>query len=99
MAQRDDVTNLHRVPLQSLVAAGEQTVEARFVSGVQPCTAVGRVDVVETESTVTVTVWIGTPASEKNTVCVAITQLHSVRASLGSPLGDRQLIDGYALAG
>jgi hypothetical protein len=91
---RDDVVDLTPVRLVSLRAVDESVVEARYWSGIEPCTAVGRIDVVETDTTVTVKVWIGTPESERDTVCIMIAELHAVRVQLEEPVGDRALIDG-----
>jgi hypothetical protein len=94
---RDDVVDLRPVALESMRAVGGSEVEAQFLGGPSPCTAVGRVDVDETPSSVTVTVWVGTPADQQGTVCSAVLQRYAVRAPLASPLGDRALLDGSLL--
>lgn len=91
---RDDVVGLRPVRLDALRPVGDDVVEAEFRAGAQPCVAVGRVDVAETEDDVAVTVWVGTPSDQVGTVCVQIVQRYAVRAALDAPVGDRALVDG-----
>lgn len=64
----------------------------RYVSGVESCYVLDRVDVTETDREVNVTLQIGTrPGAD---VCIELAKYYEVLVPLDSPLGDRTVVDG-----
>ncbi|GAA0941047.1 hypothetical protein GCM10009560_52740 [Nonomuraea longicatena] len=63
-------------------------------SGVEPCTVLDRVQVRQTRSKVTITLFEGTPAKAKNTACIAIAVQKTTTVRLKAPVGRRTLVDG-----
>jgi hypothetical protein len=63
-------------------------------SGVEPCTVLDRVQVRQTRSRVTLTLFEGTPAKAKNTACIAIAVQKTTTVRLKAPVGRRPLVDG-----
>ncbi|GII53656.1 hypothetical protein Pth03_20450 [Planotetraspora thailandica] len=63
-------------------------------SGVEPCTALDRVDVSESADQVTVTIWEGKDRRHPDAVCIAIAIKKQTKVNLSTPLGNRKVIDG-----
>jgi len=59
-----------------------------------PCLSIDHVNVKETPSTVTVTLYEGMLPSMVGSACPEIAVLEAVRVQLSSPLGDRTVVDG-----
>lgn len=71
-----------------------RTIRVEFYGGVEECDGLARVDVDETDSSVTITLHTGrVPTAE---VCIEIAVLKAVTVELDSPLGDREIVDGAA---
>jgi hypothetical protein len=87
---------LHEQPFESAAAYGSQSVAVRWWGGVAPCDVLARVDVVETATTVTITLWGGTAPGAEDTACIAIAQYKEHIVSLGAPLAGRTIVDGAA---
>lgn len=62
--------------------------------GREPCYALGRIDVDESATEVTITVFEGHLPTEGETACPDDARLASVPIDLDAPLGDRDVIDG-----
>jgi hypothetical protein len=77
------------------VAAGDGVL-VRFTSGVAPCYVLGKVDVAETATSVTITLFIGHEADAGDVACIEIAKFYEVLVPLEVPLGERTLIDGSA---
>jgi hypothetical protein len=67
----------------------------RFWGGVPECEPVGRVDVQETATTVTITLYTGRPPGEPQ-ACIAIALYQELIVELSAPLGSRTIVDGAA---
>jgi hypothetical protein len=66
-----------------------------FSMGVDTCYSLDRVEVDETDTTVTVTLFVGgNPDVAPDTACIEIAELRSVTVPLDAPLGDREVVDG-----
>lgn len=89
-------TSLQRHPFESAVASGAQSVLATFWDGIEPCSVLGRVDVVEAADKVTITLWTGTGPGAANQACIAIAQQKETLVALAAPLGARAIVDGAA---
>ena len=87
-------SNLNKIRFESAVASGSQGLAVRFWAGVEPCTVLGKVDVVESADKVTVTLWTGTTNSL--ILCTALAQYFETIVPLSAPLGARVVIDGAA---
>ncbi|WP_370324267.1 hypothetical protein [Euzebya sp.] len=86
------------IPWESAdVSADGTEVTLRWWSGVAPCTVLADVRVVETDTTVTITlVQASEHPPEADVYCTeqAIATQHTI--TLDAPLGDRELVDGAA---
>lgn len=69
-------------------------LEVRFYGGVEGCFGVDHIDVVESDTDVTITVSTGTPPEAAARSCIEIAELQAVIAALASPLNGRTIIDG-----
>mgnify|MGYP000651517446 CR=1 FL=1 len=67
-----------------------------YYSGVEPCYVLDRIDVVERETKVTVTLWEGRAPGSEDVACIEIAELKTTVIQLEEPLGDRKLLDGAA---
>lgn len=73
---------------------GPRTIRVEFYGGVEECEGLARVDVRETDETVTITLFTGrVPEAE---VCIEIAQLKATSVALDAPLGEREIVDGAA---
>ena len=77
----------------TLVADGDGTkVEVGFYNGVRDCYGLDRVEVEETDESVTIGVFAGSlPIGD--VACIEIAELQTTVVSLDAPLGDRVVID------
>lgn len=89
-----DAVQLNRMPFTEAGLIGPQTVAVRYWAGVEPCTLLGRVDVVETATTVTITVWVG--GTTQLIACTAQAVYYETLVELSAPLGNRTIVDGAA---
>lgn len=80
--------------LDSAVLRDGNKVEARFYGGVADCYGVDHVDVVESPTDVTITVFTGSPPEAAARTCIEIAELQAVIVPLDAPLGDRVVLDG-----
>jgi hypothetical protein len=97
--QRVSVSNnavdLRPRPFESAVPLSDTSVGVRFWGGVEPCDVVGDVDVVETPTSITITLYTGREAGPQQ-ACIAIAAYKEVVVHLGAPLAGRTVIDGAA---
>jgi hypothetical protein len=71
-------------------------VQVEFYAGVDECYGLDRVEVRERPERVVISVFIGRhPEAE---VCIDLAELQAVRVTIDGPLGDRQIVDGAAVA-
>jgi hypothetical protein len=82
-------------PFDSAAPYGSSSVAVRFWGGVPECEPVGRVDVQETATTVTITLYTGRPPGEPQ-ACIAIALYQELVVELSAPLGSRTIVDGAA---
>lgn len=88
-ARKQAFTKAEGVPGSSIVR-----VEGLLTPG-PPCSVIGRTDVVETDSQVTITVWVGArPDAKCDGPQPAIEFPYVVEVALDKPLGGRPVIDG-----
>lgn len=73
---------------------GPRRLEVTFSSGIEPCNVLDYVDVSETESTVTITLFEGSTPTDEDIACIEIAVFKSVVVELEGPLGDRKVKDG-----
>jgi hypothetical protein len=91
------MANVHPRPFDSAVVAGDGiTVTIDFVSGVEPCYVLDHIDVVETDDTVTITLYEGSDASTGQAVCIEIGVFKRAIITLDAPLAGRTIVDGAA---
>ncbi|WP_433221720.1 hypothetical protein [Microtetraspora malaysiensis] len=63
-------------------------------SGVAPCTVLDRVEVEESATRVTVTLYEGRDPRHPDTACIAIALEKTTTVRLAAPLDGRQVVDG-----
>jgi hypothetical protein len=81
--------------IEGWFARDDRTLALNYATGVPECYGtVGKPQVEETASTVTVTLPKTPPKSDREVVCIDIAVLRSVDVTLASPLGDREVRDG-----
>lgn len=82
-------------PWDRVVPNEDQTELTVFwSSGVAPCTVLDRVDVEETEDTVTITVYEGSDPANPDAMCIQIAEYKAHTVELSGELGPRSIVDG-----
>ena len=80
---------------QAATPSGTSAVLVRFLGG-ECGDVIGRVDVAETATQVTITLWSGYDQPLSTAPCSAIGIFKEILVPLQAPLGDRQVVDGAA---
>jgi hypothetical protein len=75
-------------------SADGRSLTVRFTGGVAPCFVLDRVDVAETASTVTVTLYAGREPSPEPQACIMIAAQYETVIALATPVGGRTVEDG-----
>jgi hypothetical protein len=83
-----------RAALDSAVVLDDGRLEVRFYGGVQECYGVDHVDVAETDTEVTVSVFTGSRPEAAARACIEIAELQAVIVTLDAPLAERVVVDG-----
>lgn len=78
------------------VSDGGRTVTIDFVSGIEPCSVLDRVDVDSGADAVTITLYEGHDPAAGDVACIEIGVFERVIVHLDQPLGDREIVDGAA---
>lgn len=73
-----------------------RTVSIDFVSGVEPCYVLDRVDVAYGADTVTITLFEGNDPDHPDVACIEIGVFKRVVITLDEPLAGRTIVDGAA---
>lgn len=89
-------TNLQKHVFDTVGGSSAAPLElvVSFWDGIEPCSVLGRVDLVETADKVTITLWTGTGPGAGNLACPAIAQQKETVVRLAAPLGNRTIVDG-----
>lgn len=96
---RPGMDNPHPSAFTSVEPIGdERTLAVFFTGGVAPCYVLDRVEIDETDTTVTITLFIGADpeaVTDTETVaCIDIGVSYETRVTLDAPLGARTIVDG-----
>ena len=95
--QNPDAVNLRARPFDTAtVGADGRTITIDFVSGVEPCYVLGRIDVDEGPRAVTITLHEGNLPSDGDVACIDIGVFKRTTVTLDEPLGEREIVDGAA---
>ncbi len=78
------------------VGDDDTTVTIDFVSGVEPCAVLDRVDVRYDAEAVTITLYEGHDPNAGDVACIEIGVFKRVIVHLDEPLGGRTIVDGAA---
>lgn len=73
-----------------------RTITIDFVSGVEPCYVLGRIDVDEGRDAVTITLFEGHIDTGEDVACIDLGVLKRTTVTLDGPVGDRTIVDGAA---
>lgn len=87
--------DVRKVAWEGYSKLGPKRLEITYWSGVEPCHVLDHVDVEEDGSEVTITLFEGHSPMDEDTACIEIALLKSVVVELDSPLGTREVADGY----
>lgn len=79
------------------VADDDRTVTIDFVSGVEPCYVLDRVDVAYGSDAVTITLFEGHDPAARDVACIEIGVFKRVVVTLDESLGGRGIVDGAAV--
>lgn len=72
------------------------TLRVTWISGVEPCQVLDRVEVAETATEVRVTLIEGSDPASPDAVCIELGVPKAVEVPLAAPLADRTVVDGAA---
>lgn len=75
------------------VLDGGDRIQLGYTSGVAPCHVLQRIEVVETDAVVTITLHEGRAPGEGQ-MCIQIAESKTTVAHLDAPIGTRSLVDG-----
>ena len=94
---RPGMASVYARPFDSAsVGDDDTTVTIDFVSGVEPCTVLDRVDVRYGAEAVTITLYEGHDPNAGDVACIEIGVFKRVIVQLDEPLGGRTIVDGAA---
>lgn len=91
-----ELTGVGPTTWQSATVVDEQTLDIYYLGAANRCRVLANVRVNETDTQVTVTVFLGTPPDHAHDTCTNIGIRARTRVPLTSPLGTRKVIDGGA---
>jgi len=80
------------------IAADDRTLTVFWYSGVEPCAVLDSVVALEGADDVAVTVIEGRDPEAGDVACIDIAQYKATTVVLDTPLGDREVVDGGAVA-
>jgi hypothetical protein len=91
------MADVYTRPFDSATVNDDGTsVTIDFVSGVEPCAVLDRVDVGYGADAVTITLFEGRDPNAGDVACIEIAVFKRVIVQLDEPLGDREIVDGAA---
>jgi hypothetical protein len=91
-----DLVDVRPQPWDSAAMLGPRTIQLSFYGGYRECFGLDRVELREQPDRVVISVFIGRkPEAE---VCIDIAEFQAVRVTLDEPVGDREIVDGTAVA-
>jgi len=91
------MADVYARPFDSATVNDDGTgVTIDFVSGVEPCAVLDRVDVGYGADAVTITLFEGRDPNAGDVACIEIAVFKRVIVRLDEPLGDREIVDGAA---
>ena len=94
---RPGMAGVYARPFDSAtVGDDDTTVTIDFVSGVEPCSVLDRVDVVYGGDAVTITLFEGYDPDAGDVACIEIGVFKRVVVQLDEPLAGRKIVDGAA---
>ena len=89
------MADMYARPFDSATVGDDgRTVTIDFVSGVEPCTVLDRVDVRYGPDAVTITLFEGRDPSAGDVACIEIGVFKRVIVHLDESLGGREIVDG-----
>ena len=90
-----ELSNENGVRIDGFVREGGTRVALNYTTGVPECYGtLTTPEVLETSAAVTVTLTLRPPEQPPDEPCPELAMLGTVRVELGSPLGDRSVLDG-----
>lgn len=88
---RPDIVRAHDIPIESWTKVDANTIALNFTAGTPECYGVDPV-VTETDTTVEVSLRMGTLPEAADRMCILIAVMGSVEVPLAAPIGDRTVV-------
>ena len=89
-----DLSGVGTVPWQFATRVDARTLDIRYFGAADRCRVLANVRVQESDSEVTITVYLGTPPEHRVNTCTTLGVPARTRVPLSAPLGDRRVFDG-----
>ncbi|MDP8929628.1 MAG: hypothetical protein M3O70_13910 [Actinomycetota bacterium] len=92
---RPGMADVHPVPFDSATPEGDgMVVRVVWWSGMEPCYVLDHVEVAETGTTVTITLYQGHDPAARDVACIELAVQKSTLVELDQPLRNREIVDG-----
>lgn len=74
---------------------GDPAAEITYISGIEQCGLLARIEVDETATAVTIGVYVGDYQPTGDVICASMNGTYRSLVKLNAPLGDREVIDRF----
>lgn len=91
---RAGMENLRRTGWDRAEILGDKKVRLHFISGVEPCTVLDRVEVAQGDGRLVITLFEGNDPAARDAACIMIAQFKAVDVTLNEAVGGRTIVDG-----
>lgn len=88
---RPDIVQSHEIPIESWTKVDANTIALNFTAGTPECYGVDPV-VTETDTTIEVSLRMGTLPEAADRMCILIAVMGSVEVPTTAPIGDRTVV-------
>lgn len=89
-----NLAGVEPIPWQFAVRVDDRTLDVRYLGAPNRCRVLANVRVKESDTHITITVFMGTPPDQTADVCTTLGVPARTRVPLTSPIGERVVFDG-----